>query len=195
MRINYKKTFKRLLKVFLKPNKKDSNNKRDLFDKVQPFDKVKVDLIRVIDGDTFKLAYQGQNFRARLLIVDTPESVEENHLVMPLGKEISSYSSQRLTHCHRIEIAFDYGNHFDRFGRYLVYLYLDGNLYQTELLKKGYAIVRYVDHDNDSKLNEFLKIQKKARLEKLGVWKINKYVYQNSDKSFNYNKKISRTNR
>lgn len=188
MRFSYQSIIKKLLKDFFEKVKPLSDESKDLFENFQSFEKIKVDLVRVVDGDTLKLAYKKKTFRVRLLIIDTPESVEENHLVMPLGKEVAYYTTKWANRAQKIEIAFDIGQRKDRFDRYLVYLYLDGKLLQADLLKKGYAIVRYVAEGNDSKLNDFLSFQQIAQDKKYGVWQIPGYVYRQNKNEYNFKK-------
>lgn len=50
-------------------------------------DKIEVTVIRVIDGDTFIAAVNGNEERIRLILVDTPETVHPTKEVQPYGKE------------------------------------------------------------------------------------------------------------
>ena len=188
MRFSYQSIIKKLLKDILGKITPASDEPKDLFESFQPFEKIKVDLVRVVDGDTLKLAYKKATFRVRLLIIDTPESVEANHLVMPLGKEVAYYTTKWANRAQKIEIAFDIGQRKDRFDRYLVYLYLDGKLLQTDLLKKGYAIVRYVAEGNDTKADDFLSFQQIAKDKNRGVWQIPGYVYCQNKNEYNFKK-------
>jgi micrococcal nuclease len=188
MRFSYQSIIKKLLKDILGKITPASDEPKDLFESFQPFEKIKVDLVRVVDGDTLKLAYKKATFRVRLLIIDTPESVEANHLVMPLGKEVAYYTTKWANRAQKIEIAFDIGQRKDRFDRYLVYLYLDGKLLQTDLLKKGYAIVRYVAEGNDTKADDFLSFQQIAKDKNRGVWQIPGYVYRQNKNEYNFKK-------
>lgn len=126
------------------------------------------DVVRVVDGDTFVIYYNGTNEKVRLIGVDTPESVHPNEEKnTEFGDMVSNYSKKMLTG-KKIQIEFDVEKR-DKYGRLLAYVYLDGQMYNEVLLEKGYAKlatyppnVKYVD--------EFTKIQKRARENKMGMW-------------------------
>ena len=57
----------------------------------------------------------------------------------------------------------------DGFGRLLRYVYLEnGTLINEEMVKRGYAFA-YKKY-NSNKLNDFIKLEKKAKSERLGLW-------------------------
>ncbi|MBS7576607.1 MULTISPECIES: thermonuclease family protein [unclassified Enterococcus] len=188
MRFSYQSIIKKLLRNAVEKLLPASDVGKDLFEGFQPFERIRVNLVRVVDGDTLKLSYKNTQFRVRLLIIDTPESVEANHLIMPMGKEVAYYTTKQAAQSKKIEIAFDLGQRKDRFDRYLVYLYIDDKLLQADLLKKGYAIVRYVAEGNDSKVDDFLSLQQGAQAKKRGVWQIPGYVYRQNKKEYNFKK-------
>lgn len=126
------------------------------------------DVVRVVDGDTFIIDYNGKNEKVRLIGIDTPESVHPNEEKnTEFGDMVSNYSKKMLTG-KKIQVEFDVEER-DKYGRLLAYVYLDGQMYNEILLENGYAKlatyppnVKYVD--------EFTKIQKKARENKMGMW-------------------------
>ena len=126
------------------------------------------DVVRVVDGDTFVIEYNGTNEKVRLIGIDTPESVHPNEEKnAEFGDIVSNYSKEMLTN-KKVQIEFDVEER-DKYGRLLAYVYLDGQMYNKVLLEKGYAKlstyppnVKYVD--------EFTEIQKKARKNKMGMW-------------------------
>jgi micrococcal nuclease len=151
------------------------------FQNIEPLEKIPVQLVHHVDGDTEKFRYKGKEFRARLLMVDTPETVKEDTNVMPIGKQASEFSKKMEENASKIEIAFDRGEKEDQYGRYLVYVYIDGKNLQELLLEKGYAIVRYVNPPNNSLEMPFKKAEDKAKKEKIGVWGIHGYVVEKSN--------------
>lgn len=126
------------------------------------------DVVRVVDGDTFVIDYNGKNEKVRLIGIDTPESVHPNEEKnTEFGDMVSNYSKKMLTG-KNVQIEFDVQQR-DKYGRLLAYVYLDGQMYNEVLLENGYAKlatyppnVKYVD--------EFTKIQKRARENKMGMW-------------------------
>ncbi|HTN68218.1 MAG TPA: thermonuclease family protein, partial [Dysgonamonadaceae bacterium] len=67
-------------------------------------------------------------------------------------------------------LEYDVGR-LDRFGRTLAYVYLeDGTFLNADLLKKGYARIMTIQ-PNVKHADYFLKLERKARKKKKGMWK------------------------
>lgn len=129
----------------------------------------KYEVISVTDGDTFKIDYNGEEKKVRLIGVDTPESVSPNkEKNNNYGKEASNYTKERLEGQY-VSIEFDV-QETDQYGRFLAYVYLeDGTMYNKELLEKGYAQVATYP-PNVKYVEEFEEIQKNARENNIGFW-------------------------
>jgi micrococcal nuclease len=55
-------------------------------------------VLRVVDGDTIDIDYNGTKERVRLLCVDTPESVHPDQSKnTAMGRKASDYSKKRLS--------------------------------------------------------------------------------------------------
>ncbi|MFP3386730.1 thermonuclease family protein, partial [Tritonibacter sp. SIMBA_163] len=61
---------------------------------------------------------------------------------------------------------------------------VDGKCIQTELLREGLAIIRYVKESNTSLYDEFKQAESEARSQRKGVWAITDYVVQRERESF-----------
>jgi len=128
----------------------------------------KCKVIRVVDGDTIVVEYKGNEEKVRLIGVDTPESVHPNEVKnTEEGIKTSNYTKERLNG-KTVELELDVQER-DKYGRILAYVYIDGEMYNKELLRLGYAKVatyppnvKYVDY--------FTKIQEEARENKVGLW-------------------------
>lgn len=129
----------------------------------------KYQVISVTDGDTFKIDYNGEEKKVRLIGVDTPESVSPNkEKNNNYGKEASNYTKEKLAGQY-IYLEFDV-QQTDKYGRFLAYVYLeDGTMYNKELLEKGYAQVATYP-PNVKYVEEFEEIQKQARENNIGFW-------------------------
>jgi micrococcal nuclease len=80
-------------------------------------------VIRIVDGDTIVVNYQGKNEKIRLLCVNTPESVHpDKKQNIPLGKVVSEYTKKRLTGKY-VDLEFE-GPLRGRYGRLLAYVLL-----------------------------------------------------------------------
>ena len=80
-------------------------------------------VVRVVDGDTVRLAINGDEENVRLIGIDTPETVHPTRGEEPYGKEASDFTKQ-LLEGRSVYLEFDIEER-DRFGRLLAYLYID----------------------------------------------------------------------
>src|SRR5437870_6765435 len=127
---------------------------------------------RVVDGDTL-LLQSGE--RVRLIGVDTPETKHPSKPVQYFGKEATAFT-RRMVEGKRVRLEFDQGNvvrgHKDRYGRTLAYVFLeDGTLLNAEIIKQGYGHA-YTQFPF-SRMEEFRRLERKAREEQRGLWQQN----------------------
>ncbi|WP_366247345.1 thermonuclease family protein [Terribacillus aidingensis] len=139
-------------------------------------DKVEVSLIRIVDGDTIKVNYNGQEETVRYLLVDTPETKAPNKCVQPYGKDASKRNQELVADADKLELEFDVGSRTDKYGRLLAYVYADGVSVQQTLLEEGLARVAYVYPPNTRYLDNFEKAQATAKKDAEAVWDQNGYV-------------------
>ena len=116
---------------------------------------------RVIDGDTVELSPSG---RARLIGVDTPEV---HGGVECFGREASAYVKKRLSK-RRVRVRRGIEER-DRYGRLLVYLYLDDRMFNAELVREGYASPMTVP-PNVEHADTFVRLARRAREQRVGLW-------------------------
>ena len=139
--------------------------------------KIIVTLEECIDGDTAKFRTQEDEIiKARMLAIDTPETVHPTIDEEPFGKEASDYTCTMLTLANEIVIEYDPDSkEEDNYGRKLVWIFTDGALLQNSLVSKGYAEVAYLygDYKYTSTLSE---TEKEAKRNKLGIWSIDDTV-------------------
>jgi len=98
-------------------------------------------IVRVLDGDTVHIAYEGKATKVRLIGVDTPETVHPNKPVDPYGKEATAFLKNLLLG-ESVYLRFD-GNRTDKYDRMLAYLYRapDGLFVNLEVVRQGYGKV------------------------------------------------------
>lgn len=126
---------------------------------------------KVVDGDTFWIDNGSQKgLKIRLIGVDAPESRNSGNKVKAFyGKESSDYLSSLIAG-KKVRLEYDAG-HFDKYGRTLAYVYLeDGTFVNAMLVKNGYASVMTVP-PNVRYADTFLKLERKARNKKRGLWR------------------------
>lgn len=143
---------------------------------VQHQEKIPVQFIRVVDGDTIIVRWQNKERRVRYLMVDTPESVKEGLKPQPFGKDSSKRNEELLKNAKQVYMMFDKGPKEDDYERLLAYVYADDVLVAEQLLKEGLASVSYVNPPNNSLEQEFRSAQKVAQKAKLNIWSIEGYV-------------------
>ena len=96
-------------------------------------------VIRVIDGDTVKIDYNGKATNVRLIGVDTPETVHPNKPVEAYGKEASNFT-KNLLRGESVYLRYDV-ERTDTYGRLLAYFYRapDGLFVNLEIVRQGYG--------------------------------------------------------
>lgn len=110
------------------------------------------EVVRVIDGDTFIFKENDKELRMRLIGVDAPESVHpDEEKNTEEGKEASQYTKEALEG-KTVGIEFD-AQIEDGYGRFLVYVWIDGELFNKRIVEDGHAVlmtippnVKYVDY-------------------------------------------------
>ena len=123
---------------------------------------------RVVDGDTIKIEYDDKQLSIRLIGVDTPESVHSNsNKNIPEGVIASDYTKSRLEN-KEVKLEFDVQPR-DKYNRLLAYVYIDGKMFNKELLEKGYGRVSTFP-PNVKYVDDFIAIQKKAINNNKGFW-------------------------
>lgn len=138
--------------------------------RINASEKIKVTLDRCVDGDTAVFKVKKESKKTRFLGVNTPESVKENSPVEPYGKQASNYTCNKLKKAKKIEIEYDpKSNKEDNYGRLLVWVFVDDKLLQKDLVRLGYAEVKYVYNDY-LYVDELKKEEQKAKDKKLRIW-------------------------
>ncbi|MFD1357162.1 thermonuclease family protein [Fictibacillus halophilus] len=136
-------------------------------------DRIPVQVLNVVDGDTIKVKVDGKSETVRFLLVDTPESVHPNKPVQPFSKEASKHTENMLSGSN-VELELGIGER-DKYGRLLAYVYADDKSVQESLLEKGLARVAYVFEPNTKYVDDYEKIQKQAQKEGIGIWSLENY--------------------
>jgi micrococcal nuclease len=138
---------------------------------------------RVVDGDTLKIIYQGQEESVRLIGIDTPESKRNKKAykdarrsgkdvdeIAAMGKEAARYVRTIAREDDRLTIEFDVQKR-DKYRRLLGYVYLEnGRMLNEEIIKAGYASPMTIP-PNVKYQDRFLKIYREARNAKRGLFR------------------------
>jgi micrococcal nuclease len=117
---------------------------------------------RVVDGDTVELSGLG---KARLIGIDTPEVYGG---VECYGREASAYAKRQLGG-ERVRYTVGRDDR-DRYGRLLVYLWLDdGRSFNALLVSRGFAQPLTIP-PNDDYAGLFVRLSRRARELGVGLW-------------------------
>ncbi|MGD6773395.1 thermonuclease family protein [Staphylococcus simulans] len=153
-------------------DKDKSKDKKESSSKPGTTDRIPVELVSTVDGDTAKFNYDGKTESFRFLLIDTPETKHPRIGKEPYGQEASDRTAELLNTAANIEVEFDVGQKKDKYGRYLAYIYVDGEMLNNILVREGLAKVGYVYPPNTRYLSELEDSQDKAKSEQIGIWSI-----------------------
>jgi micrococcal nuclease len=128
----------------------------------EPRDSGRAQVVRVVDGDTVVLSGLG---KARLIGVDTPEVHGRSECY---GPQASRFARRALAH-QRVRYRLG-AEPRDRYGRSLVYLWLeDGRFFNAVLIGQGYATPLTIP-PNVAHAHELAQLARDARRAGKGVW-------------------------
>jgi len=127
-------------------------------------------VIRVVDGDTIVINYDGKKEKVRLLCVNTPESVHPDAKQnIPMGKVASRYTQNKLLGKH-IDLEFEGNRLRGNYGRLLAYVFVDRRNFNIDLVRQGLSPY-YTKYGKSQKYDsEFRAAEKQARKDKLNIW-------------------------
>jgi micrococcal nuclease len=129
-------------------------------------------VVRVVDGDTIRVAVDGREQPVRLLGIDTPETHKPGTPIECGGPQASAHMEALAPPGTKVVLEPDSTqDSVDRYGRRLAYVRLpDGRLAEDAQAAAGWATV-YVYADKPvSRDAQFRRSQKAAQAARRGVW-------------------------
>lgn len=128
----------------------------------------KVELIRVVDGDTIIVNYEGEKTRVRLIGINSPESVHEDESKNTQeGRDASAFLKEYLADTSYVWLEFDVEPK-DQYERTLAYVWMnaDGTDVGQDMLNgiivdRGYADAR--SYEPNVKYQEALEEVERSR--------------------------------
>ena len=125
-------------------------------------------VVRTLDGDTIEVRLaSGSTTTIRVLGVDTPETHHPTKPVQCFGPEAAAYTRRRLLG-RVVELESDVESH-DIYGRRLAYVVVDGERFDDELLRLGYARLLVIP-PNEMHARAMLDAELEARRARRGLW-------------------------
>ena len=130
----------------------------------------KVEFVKCVDGDTFRVTINSEEHLVRMIAIDTPELAKNGNKAEYYANEASDYTCNKLKNAKKIELEYDNNSDkVDKYDRVLAWVYVDGKLLQEDLVKNGYAKIAYLydDYKYTSTLQEK---QELASANEKGLW-------------------------
>jgi micrococcal nuclease len=124
-------------------------------------------VVDVIDGDTIRVARGHDSDTVRLLGIDTPETHDPRKPVQCFGPEAASYTDAHLRG-RSVQLEDDVEGR-DRYGRRLAYVIFDGERFNDELLRRGYARLLVIE-PNGAHARTMLQEELDAKRAGRGLW-------------------------
>ncbi|HLE07876.1 MAG TPA: thermonuclease family protein [archaeon] len=107
----------------------------------QPYDTQFYDVVKVVDGDTIWVDYNGTIEKVRLIGIDTPETVHPSKPLECFGLEASNFAKEILGGGAIIKLEADpTQDNRDKYKRLLRYVFLEnGTNFNQLLISEGFA--------------------------------------------------------
>ena len=128
-------------------------------------------VLRVVDGDTIHINYNGKDEKIRFIGLDTPETKDPRKPIQCFGREATAKMIEFAENKNvRLEFDKTQGER-DKYGRLLAFVYSEDNKNLAyEMIRQGYGN-EYTYNSNPYKYqNEFKEAARKAREENKGLW-------------------------
>src|SRR5258708_3993618 len=126
-------------------------------------------VVRVVDGDTIDVARGGggDTDTVRLLGINTPETHHPTKPVECFGPEAAAFTEEHLAG-RSVQLEGDIEGR-DRYGRRLAYVVVDGERFNDELLRRGYARLLVIE-PNHAHARTMLREELDAKRTGRGLW-------------------------
>ena len=127
------------------------------------------EVVRVVDGDTIVIRYNGTYEKLRLRCVNTPKSVPSDEKQSDTMAEVAfRYTQKKLTGKY-VDLEFESWFR-GKYGVLYAYVFVDGKNINLELVRQGLSRY-YIKYGQSKKYhNEFKVAQDLAKKEKLNIW-------------------------
>ncbi len=158
----------------------DENFNKIEKDYTKDTNKIKVELLSTVDGDTAKFKMKEEQVTVRFLGINTKETVDPKRGEEAWGKEASDFTKEKLQNATKIELEFDsYAEEKDKYNRYLAWIWVDDELLQNLLVECGLA-ENYMLQNNYKYAGMLQESEEIAKNNKLGIWSEEKSEINNN---------------
>ena len=123
---------------------------------------------RVVDGDTIVVQFaDGKTDKVRILGVDTPETHKPGTPVQCFGPDAEKFTRERLSG-RSVRLELDKESR-DKYKRLLAYVYVEGQRFEDELLRRGFAKVLIIA-PNGRHAKPMIAAEAAAKSMRAGLW-------------------------
>jgi micrococcal nuclease len=126
-------------------------------------------VVRIVDGDTIYVRFDGRTEKVRYIGMDTPETHHPRRGEEPGGRAATEVN-RLLVDGKVVRLELDVRER-DRYGRLLAYVFVGDLMVNAELVRLGYAQVMTVP-PNVKHASLFVKLQREARESARGLWAV-----------------------
>ena len=145
-------------------------------------DRDKVELFKCVDGDTARFIYKKQEIKVRFLGINAPETEKDDKDAEPYGEDSANYVCRKLKNAKKIELEYDKeSDKTDKYDRTLAYVFLDDKLLEVDILKKGYATVKYAKK-SFKYYDDLVNAEEYAKEKKHGIYSDKEYIVSKEEK-------------
>ena len=126
-------------------------------------------VVRVVDGDTIVIRYNGTYEKVRLRCVNTPKPVPSEEKQKDTMAEVAfRYTQKKLTDKY-VDLEFESWSR-GKYGILYAYVFVDGKNINLELVRQGLSRY-YIKYGQSKNYHDEFKIAEElARKEKLNIW-------------------------
>lgn len=122
---------------------------------------------KVVDGDTIEVEADGTTETVQLIGVDAPEAGDGATPAECYGLEATDVTTRSLI---GITVRLEFGDvERDDSGRLLAYVFLEERLFNTLIIRKGFAVAS-TEGSNVKYADRFAEAQERARADGAGLW-------------------------
>jgi endonuclease YncB( thermonuclease family) len=135
-------------------------------------EEIAVMVVRDVDGDTVWVRYaDGTEAYVRLIGVDTPEDVKPGTPVECGSRQAAGWMEVEAVGKEATLVTDPTQKSFDRYGRRLAYLYVEGRNLDRLQVREGWGRVYVYDNEPFEQVSGFRRAQRSAVREDIGVWR------------------------
>ena len=150
-------------------------------------------LTKIVDGDTLYFKTNNKKVKCRIEYIDTPESRDNKKNKRDISncrgitaKDMTSAGKSATRAAKRLlslKKQYSYSvSGKDRYGRSVCVVKLDNTTFNEQMVLNGYA-VPYRYYMNASELKYYNVLLKKAKSEKVGLWRDREFVIECLDRA------------